>query len=106
MGGGIFCDGVGAKGGINWDGNRSREKNPSVRDEESPRSRQHHRYAPACGYSTPRQLRGAAVPSGVELAKGQRKAAFPGFAIFGDEEVRTLAVLPTPQSQSINNSST
>ena len=99
---GVFLDAVGAKWRINRDRNCTREKNSRVRHEEGPRSRQHQRHASAGRYATARQLRGAAVPGGVELAKGERKAVFPGFAIFGDDEVRTLGVMCSAISQHID----
>src|SRR5207302_1833435 len=90
---GIFLDAVGAKGGIDGDGNRSGEKNPRIGYEEGARSRQHQRDASAGGHTTPRQLRGAAVSGGIELAKGQRTAAFPGITVLGDPQVRAQGVV-------------
>ena len=90
---GIFLDAVGAKRGIDGDGNRSGEKNPRIGYEEGARSRQHERHASAGGHTTPGQLRGAAVSSGIELAEGQRTAAFPGITVVGDQQVRALGVV-------------
>src|SRR2546427_12123505 len=87
---GVFLDAIRAKWRIDGDGNRSGEKNPGVRYEESSRSRQHHRYAPACRHSTPRQLRGAPVPSGVELAERKRRTAFASLTILGGPGGGTL----------------
>jgi len=82
---GVFLDAVGAKWWIDRDRNGSGEKYPGVRYEEGARSRQHQRHASARGHATPRQLRGRAVSGGVQVTKGQRKAAFPALVILGDQ---------------------
>ncbi len=99
---GVLLDAVGAKRRVDGDRNRSGEKNPRVRHEESARSRQHQRNASARGYATPRQLRGAPVSRGVKIGKGQRKAALSVITIFCNQQVRTVGVVHRAIPQNID----
>ncbi len=99
---GVFLDTVCPEGRINGNGDRTGKEDSRVGDEERARRRQHQCDAPARRDATARQLRCTALTRGIELAEGQREAAFLPIGIFRDQQVCAFGVMSRPIPQHID----
>ena len=82
---GVFLDAVCPEGRINGNGDRTGKEDSRVGDKKRARRGQHQGDAPARRDAAARQLRCAALTRGIELAEGQREAAFLPIGIFPDQ---------------------
>ena len=99
---GVFLDAVCPEGRINRNGDRTGKEDSRVGDEKRARRRQHQCDAPARRDAAARQLRCTPLTRGIELAEGQREAAFLPIGIFRNQQVCAFGIMSRAIAQHID----